>query len=204
MILSAARGTSKKLSEMAEFMSFLKALKGLSQQTHLLPQRRHSPRLGSLRIFFSSGLAAMHLAERIGPLELSALTLRLGQDDGSRNSSPFTLFSSMASIGSVRGTSTYYPLDVCFIIVHGEELRLVIYAIVQSTVEDKETMCLVMLSGDALSGKEASVRYLRVRLPEQESMAAYDIACEGAVHLEYAVQSGDYDAILNGITISGC
>lgn len=152
--------------------------------------------------------AASNLLERIGPLDLSMLTSQLSLDSApsataSTNYSPFAFLSSMASVASVSSVSQssarrkgYYPCDACFLLLDGEELRVVIYAILQSIDDPAQISILRVVSGNALCNEEASLRYSLYNLPDGLGISAADVAEEELPRLQLAVRSCEFESLL--------
>jgi hypothetical protein len=124
--------------------------------------------------------------------------------EGSR----FGFLSSIASTSSVSKTSSSLsqsqqtdqqdPIDICFIVLRGKELRLVIYAVLQSTGEPLRASCLRLLSGNALECREGTFTYSLCELQQGDSVVAQDLVADELPNLKLALKTDDYETFLGG------
>lgn len=165
--------------------------------------------------------AGMLLAERIGPIDVQHLAAQVFKTSNASNSTggystgsaPFSLLGSIASsVSSVSAVSSVnrtrsspdlpsqQPVDVCFVVLRGRQLRLVVYAVLQSIREEPaKGSCLRMTSGNALSNDEACFAYSVCDLPQGSTFAlAQDLVAEELPNLKLALRTNDYETFIGG------
>eukprot|EP00930_Biecheleria_cincta_P042494 TRINITY_DN29243_c0_g1_i1.p1 TRINITY_DN29243_c0_g1~~TRINITY_DN29243_c0_g1_i1.p1 ORF type:complete len:465 (-),score=60.99 TRINITY_DN29243_c0_g1_i1:202-1596(-) len=151
------------------------------------------------------GSGSMRIAERMNSIDLNKIVAEIfkAKSDSKQGYSSFASLGSMNSMASLsssltsdaaRVMSREPQADACFVALRGKEVRLAIYAVLRPP--SAPNVCawrLLLLSGDAVLGNEASFTYVLRDLPENSpTTKAEDLAREDQTVLQTALRTSDW------------
>jgi len=151
------------------------------------------------------GSASMRIAERMNSIDLNKMISEIfkAKSDSRQGYSSFASLGGMNSMSSLssslksdaaRVMSREPQADACFVALRGKEVRLAIYAVLRPP--SAANVCawrLLLLSGDAVLGNEASFTYVLRDLPENSpTTKAEDLAREDQPVLQTALRTSDW------------
>lgn len=136
--------------------------------------------------------AAAKIVERIGSTDVVDLVARVIKPDTTTTQGQSTSLASVAS--TALGSSSRVPVsDMCFVALHGEQLRLAIYAVLRRVGKvDEPAWRLRLVSGDAWSQLDNEFVYTLRDVRSDDAAAAVDLIQEELESIQVSMATNDW------------